>query len=486
MRPIATPSAYYLFATTTGLAFVGLILSSTLLVVMAMACLFLLSSAFALTLPLSRQLRREGFALTWKLLPQPAPMINADINLEFCLRYRGKEKLRVMRATPITNQRIKNKYSHCFYALSGSQEKLSFRVKCDQLGIAVCYGIAMNIQGALGYFRVPLYFPHMLRFYVESTFWQPSSKRHSTAYMRNANNHLKKQRQQKNDGDIHTLRKYQPGDPYRHISWRATARHRDLIVAERNAVEEESHWFICDIGIAFNDAKHSQKVLHLVQWLLWHVKQCHAEGSPWGINVFDTDTLRQLPKGLGGAHFQNSVALSRMIPDIISNERVSLNMNMMVEWLGKLLEFQHGIMFKDKDGRWDAPALIHYVRHNLSHQSQSGSVCNHSDWELLLDACRFYGLALPALNSVSSSRRAQSFLRSLEMLVDAKEKHSTIHIAIDPSSLENNTSIASALHRIKKQGNKIEMTVFSDSHREIIAAEWHIPPTSINVINKRG
>ena len=106
----------------------------------------------------------------------------------------------------------------------GSRTELSFRLTAPAAGRVVLHGMAVVLEGPWGLFGVPLYFPNPL---VIKVLPQAALRLSSHARARTGLSIDRSGASRLASGggtELKELREMQPGDPFKQIAWKASAR----------------------------------------------------------------------------------------------------------------------------------------------------------------------------------------------------------------------------------------------------------------------
>jgi uncharacterized protein (DUF58 family) len=107
------------------------------------------------------------------------------------------------------------------------------------------------------------------------------------------------------DGDeLAGLREYRPGDPIKHIAWKLSARHRDLMVREldRPAAQDAR---VLD-WTRLSGLGREQRIARLARWVV----EAHAEGMPWTLRLPD----ESLGPASGSEHYHRCMSTLALLP----------------------------------------------------------------------------------------------------------------------------------------------------------------------------
>jgi uncharacterized protein (DUF58 family) len=123
------------------------------------------------------------------------------------------------------------------------------RVRAPRVGQHGVHGLALEVHGASGLFEVPLTFANPYGIEV--------LPRPFATYLmqpRGGRSHLvaasgRPGRQRGEGSDLRELREHQPGDPFRRIAWKASARRGQLLVRDFEREERDVVWVVLDASV---------------------------------------------------------------------------------------------------------------------------------------------------------------------------------------------------------------------------------------------
>lgn len=112
------------------------------------------------------------------------------------------------------------------------------------------------------------------------------------------------QRQQHDGDELAGLREYRAGDPIRHIAWKLSARHHDLLVREldRPAMRQARmlDW------AQLRGLNHEERIARLTRWVV----ESHAEGRRWTLRLPETT----LGPARGSEHYHRCMSALALMP----------------------------------------------------------------------------------------------------------------------------------------------------------------------------
>jgi uncharacterized protein (DUF58 family) len=251
MQLYPTRSAAHLAIASIALSAVGVLAGTPAMVGWGGAILVAVAIARAVTLVSVARIRAAGFEMLWT---EPKRVVRAlrgaELELEAEVRNRDTLAARYvkLRALHSPNLDVTIEPSAGEVTATG-RLKVKVRVRAARVGQHGLYGLALEVRGAPGMFEVPLTFANPYGIDV--------SPRPLAAYVhagRGARSALlapsgRAGRLRGEGSSLRELREHQPGDPFRRIAWRASARRGKLLVRELEREERDVVWVVLDASV---------------------------------------------------------------------------------------------------------------------------------------------------------------------------------------------------------------------------------------------
>jgi uncharacterized protein (DUF58 family) len=112
------------------------------------------------------------------------------------------------------------------------------------------------------------------------------------------------QRDAREGEELAGLREYRAGDPIKHIAWKLSARHHDLLVREMDRPAlHDAHMLDWSV---LHGLDHEQRIARLARWIV----EAHAQGLRWTLRL-PSSTLG--PAG-GSEHYHRCMAALALLP----------------------------------------------------------------------------------------------------------------------------------------------------------------------------
>jgi uncharacterized protein (DUF58 family) len=229
----------------------GVALREALVVAWGGALLVAIALARAVTLVSVLRIRAAGFEMLWsgtarvlRARPGSTVTLEAEVRNRDTLAARY-DKLRVV-ASPALETWVEPVAGEVH--ATGSV-RLKVHVRALRSGYHGIYGLALEVRGAPGLFEVPLTFANP--FGIEAV---PRSLGHVLLLEHGGRSGslamAGRPGRERGDGtDLRELREHQPGDPFRRIAWKASARRGVLVVKEFEREERDVVMLVLDASV---------------------------------------------------------------------------------------------------------------------------------------------------------------------------------------------------------------------------------------------
>lgn len=251
MHLYPTRSTSHVAVVALGVCAVGVVAREPAIVGWAGAMLFAVALARAATLVSVARIRAAGFEMLWS---GPKRVVRAtrggSIEIEAEVRNRDTLAARFVKLRAVASPQLEVHIEPSSGEVSASGRlKVKVVVKTPRVGQHGLHGLALEVFGAPGMFEVPLTFANPYGVEVMprpfTTFlMQPRGGRSRLMAPSGRPGRMR------GDGtDLRELREHQPGDPFRRIAWKASARRGALMVRDFEREERDVVWIVLDASV---------------------------------------------------------------------------------------------------------------------------------------------------------------------------------------------------------------------------------------------
>ena len=255
MTPSLTRTGIVLVAVAAAFIVLGAVLGLWPLLAIGMAQLSAVFVLYVLFVPPSAMLRRQNLELAWWIpageLAGGALVAERQVKLHLLLRNRTPFSLYVPAMQIMASSAIELQDPPRETRLPARRE-VHLRVlatpRCS--GHWYFQGMLVNVSDRFGIFAMQLYFPNLLGIKVFP--YLGAGREHVPFRPRTGASHervgMRLVRQRGLGSDLREIRDHTPGDPFKRIAWKATARTRKLMVREFESEILVTHWMLLDIS----------------------------------------------------------------------------------------------------------------------------------------------------------------------------------------------------------------------------------------------
>ncbi|MBX3211968.1 MAG: DUF58 domain-containing protein [Labilithrix sp.] len=209
----------------------------------------------ALALSTVTRIRASGFEMVWGMTRRVTRLERGgEVVLVAELRNRGFDDARGVNLRPVASSMLDVTIHPSVVDLpAASKVRFEVRVRARRVGRWGVHGIALEVRGTPlggeGLYEVPLMFanPHGLEVMPKPLFAMLTSARGGRA---RALAPAGRAARLPGEGEtLKELREHVPGDPFKRIAWKASARRGQLLVREMEREERDVVWLILDASV---------------------------------------------------------------------------------------------------------------------------------------------------------------------------------------------------------------------------------------------
>lgn len=251
MQIFPTRSAAHVSIGAFAIAGVGLIAREPAIVGWAGAMIIAMALARAVTLVSISRIRAAGFEMLWTGHKRVVRTGRGSvIEVEAEVRNRDTLAARYVRLRAIASSQLEIKIEPSAGEVAASGRlKVKVSVHTPRVGQHGLHGLALEVHGAPGLFEVPLTFANPFGIEVlprSFAAWLPSPRGGRSKLLAPTG---RPGRARGDGSDLRELREHRPGDPFRRIAWKASARRGQLLVRDFEREERDVVWVVLDASV---------------------------------------------------------------------------------------------------------------------------------------------------------------------------------------------------------------------------------------------
>jgi len=286
----------------------------------------------ALALSTVTRIRASGFEMVWGTTRRVTKATRDDeVVLEAELRNRGFDDARGVNLRPVASSMLDVSIFPAVLDLpAASKVRFEIRVRAKRVGRWGVHGIALEVRGTPlggeGLYEVPLMFanPHGVEVMPRPLFAMLHTARGGRA--RRVAEAGRPAPLAGEGEQLKELREHVPGDSFKRIAWKASARRGQLLVREMEREERDVAWLVLDASVELWAGKLGEAPLDAAVDELGGIAARHlAKGDRVGLVVFASRVRTWLPPDSGPAQATKIVAALASAASMVDADRCELD-----------------------------------------------------------------------------------------------------------------------------------------------------------------
>lgn len=310
---------------------VGIAVKVSAVVAFGGAMLLAVTLGRALALSTVTRIRSSGFEMIWRTTRRVTRLERGgEALLEAELRNRGEDDARGVDLRPVASSMLDVEISPPVVDLpAASKVRLEVRIRARRVGRWGVHGVALEVRGTPlggeGLYEVPLMFanPHGVEVVPRQLFAILQSPRGGRA---RAAAEAGRPAPLPGDGEeLKELREHVPGDPFKRIAWKASARRGRLLVREMEREERDVVWLLLDASVELWAGEEGRAPLDIAVEEASGLAARHlARGDDVGLAVFASRTRTWLPPESGPSQIAQIAAALASAASAVDADRCEL------------------------------------------------------------------------------------------------------------------------------------------------------------------
>ncbi len=350
MTPALTPTGLLVVATGSAFVLAGALLAAWPLLALGFAQISLLLFLYVVFVPASAMLRRRNLELAWWVPAGEAHggalMPDRPLDLNIMLRNRSPFRLEVRSMEVVASSTITLEQAELRALVPGRREvRLKLKATPRSSGYWFFQGVVVQVTDRFGVFGLQLYYPSLLGIKVFPPLALvrepiPFSPRTGASHERVGTRLL---RQRGLGSDLREIRDHIPGDPFKRIAWKATARTRKLMVRELESEILVTHWLLLDISSTMRSQRPGRAKLDYGLGLCAALARAGLDaGDRVGLMTFDHRIYSQVPPGDGHAQLYRLVERLIELNNVVDEDLTDLTEPELLAAVAEYLAYQEG------------------------------------------------------------------------------------------------------------------------------------------------
>lgn len=426
MIPTLTPLGRMVLGAAATLLLAGALVGTAPLLALGVVAVLGLLLAYVATLAVPRLIRREKIEFAWWLAHAERGVLTPGTTFRVrayvrnrCARSFGPSNLALFASEGL---RVEDHAGLAIALPRGCRTDVDLQVTPLSSGHHFLHGAALMLEGPLGLFRVHVYFPNVLSVKVfpralattRATFRPPFG-----AGLEHAGRHFV--RVTGTSAEPREIRELVPGDPFKAIAWKATARMGKLMVRElENEIQTTRH-VVLDASATMRAGEVGRtKLDYAVEAAAAFARLAVEQNDRVGYVSFDERILQQLGPHEGRPHFLRVLDALVAVRSLVDEDLTEFGTGEIVAAVADYVRHQEGLDFRVRTGHavehvHDLTGLVSHCERALARDPGPAPDVRAEghDAVVLRRFCRARGLALPYREEPRPGGKARGLVDSL-------------------------------------------------------------------------
>ncbi|MGE0787095.1 MAG: DUF58 domain-containing protein [Sandaracinaceae bacterium] len=487
MLPIPTRSAYVTAVGAVLALVIGTLLSSWPATVLGGTVLLLFATGLALTMPLGRRVRRHRLEFAWWLAhAEPgsgggAVVPGKPFEVKCFMRHRGAMhvSLRTMRPLAPGGATLHEDDGTSLELGPNARTEFSFRLTAPAVGRVVLHGLAVTLPGPLGLFELPLYFPNPLVIKVlpraalktraaPRTITGLPVERSGASLLAAAGSGT----------ELRELRQLRPGDPFKAIAWKASARSGRLMVREVEQEVQETRYVILDVSGTMRGGEPGRRKLDFaVEAAASEARRTLDAGDRIGIVTVDGRLLSHLLPDDGRPQLLRAFETLLHAIEAVDDDLTDIDDDEVAAVVGRYVRQQDGVDFSRGATAWNVPMLVRHVEAALAETEDKVPIRASTDAGVTLRRfCRVRGIPLPYRPDPRDALKGPGLAQALREAGGRSRTPMSIVMITDFDGVGSMDELEAAVRLLRLHGHGVSFIVpdaisFSDPRLSVRAPD---------------
>ncbi len=476
MVPLPTRTTVAAFVGALVMLFWGVAFGSAISTISAGVILLALASAFTLSLPLGARLRRERLELAWWHAHgdtgsgRGSVVSGVPFEVHVSLRHYGHRRLVLSELLPTHGNTVRCvRGAHADLILpprTRSEFSLSFVAASP--GRVVLHGLSVAMQGPFDLFRAPLYFPIPLVVQAlpkaSLEFRTPLRSSVAVAVERAG---LTQRRRRGGGSDLREIRELMPGDPFKSIAWRASAKAGQWMVREVESEVQETLYVLLDIGGSMRGGEPgSRKLDHGIELAALIAQRALRDGDRVGLITVDTRIVAHASAREGERQMALIHEALLHATEIVDADLTEPDDDEVIALAARYVRHQDGVDHRTKTGV-DLDALARHAAAALSAEREHRTlaadvVASDRVTKLLRRFCRARGIALRYRPEGRSFAKSAGLSKALKAAAGSSRVPRSLLVITDFDGIFQPDLLVNTLRMLRAQQHAVTF-VFPDA-----------------------
>ena len=462
------------------LLFVGAVAGAWRVAALGVVSLATLGAVYVAFFPTSILIWRRHLELLWRVERGEdggAFIAGRPFRLTVTLRNRAPQALGRARLRAFSSTALTPPPSLTMELDAARETTLTTEVQAERVGFWFLHGAAVEVQDRLGLCTVEAYFPSPLAVKVlprPALRLSPPQQR-PQAGAPHERLGIQPLRHRGLGGDLRELREHAPGDPFKQIAWKATARTGKLMVRDLDRETMVTHWLIVDVAGTMREGRPGLARIDLaVDVAAAYSRGALDAGDRVALLTVDGRIVGEAKPNDGPVHRLRIVERLMEAMSVVDEDLTELTDSELIAVVARYLLLQEGIDARLRrappidDPLWselaasptgelyDLRVVAQAVSAAIARRPHEGAPpAPTSELARLRLYCRLRGIELPYRRRPEAGRRARGLAAALERAAAARGSQRIVVLS-DLQGLEGDlSSVARAIRLVRRRGHHL-------------------------------
>ena len=433
-----------------------------------------LAMAWVATVPLPRRMRRERLEFTWWIPARAQGVRRPDepIALRIALRNPTDDTLvlgtpRLAMSPGLRHVRWKDTRVRI---PPKSVAALDLEVRSSHAGRHVLHGAWMTISGPLGLSWAPLYFPNPLIVQVQPRAAAGAALACARSRSDVASRAGRATRRLGEGPELRELRDHQPGDSFRRIAWKASARRGKLVIRETEDEAQTTRMLIIDASATMRgDDRGAAKIDYAIELVAQAARISMAGGDRLGLIGFDARVVAHIGPTAHAAHMRSLIAAAVEMRTILDEDLTDVDAETLVHTVARYFREQEGVdALRGVVWNEGRRRLAEMASRSMRDDPSSRQPIQAKDpiARVLRAFCRARALPLPLKHDPTGQSKAAGLAAALKLAVEGARETRTLLVVSDLDPLQDLNGIRAAIAAVRQR--KHRLTIVAPAGAEFI------------------
>jgi len=455
MLPAPTHRAMVAAAGCAALLAIALLARSPTLATLAVGGAMALTVALTWTLPRAGQLRRERLEFAWwhGHGTGGAVTAGAPFSVRCYIRNRSDNAFELdalYPSVPAGTQCVEGEGSRVHIP---PRSRVDFELTLTSVaaGRTVLQGLSVAVPGVMGLFESPLYFPNPLTVKVlPRASARPRAPGFITTGLPVERAGQTLLRQRGGGTELRELRELQPGDPFKAIAWKPSARRGKLLVREVEREVQETLYIVVDISGSMRGGQPGRRKLdQAIEIATMKARDALDRGDRVGIITVDGRIVSHVMPGEGIQQMLRVYDALLRATEIVDADLTAIDDDQIVQLVARYMRRQEGVEL-GRGGEVDEADVAFHAQRTLAREGLRDDVVASSPLQSTLRRyCRQRGLKLPYRAETRGFAKSAGLAEALMKAAGGTRMPRSIVVVSDLDSTDDVTSLERTLKLLR-------------------------------------